>query len=205
MIRARAHQMILILTLASTGCTGLKNISPGDPLYIGHEIKFTGRDTERKKLMPVIIGVVRPDPNKKFLWMRPALARYNMISDSARIKKFWKNKVSAPVLLSRTRPDQISAAMENRMFHNGYFKNKISFDTLKIGRRKAKYRYRITLNEPYRFQSVSFPEPNNKLAQTIRNVQAESLLKTGDIYTLESVKNERIRIDRYLKERGYLY
>src|SRR5687768_13831941 len=114
MIRARAHQLILILALTLAGCTGMKNISSRDPLYLGHEIKFTVRSAERKKLTSVINGVLKPEPNNKFLWMRPALSRYNMISDSARIKKFWKNKVSAPVLISRTRQDQVSAAIENR-------------------------------------------------------------------------------------------
>src|SRR5688572_24729211 len=205
MIRASAHQLILILALTLAGCTGMKDISSQDPLYLGHEIKFTVRGAEKKKLTSVINDVLTPEPNNKFLWMRPALARYNMISDTARRKKFWKNKISAPVLLSQTRQDRVFAAIENRMFHNGYFKNKISLDTFKVGQRKAKYRYTITLNEPYRFQSISFPEPNNELTQTIRGVQVGSLLKTGNTYTLESVKNERIRIDRYLKERGYFY
>ena len=205
MIRSNAYQLILSLALTLTGCTGMKNISSLDPLYLGHEITFTAPVVEKKKLTSVIKGVLKPKPNNRFLWMRPALARYNMISDSAKTKKFWKNKIAAPVLLSQTRQDQVSAAIQNRLFHNGYFNNRIQFGTVRLGQRKAKYRYAITLNEPYRFESIVFPEPDNDLTQKIRGSQIGSLLKTGDIYTLEAVKNERIRIDRNVKENGYFY
>jgi len=205
MIRSTAQKLILILVLALPGCTGMKNISSEDPLYIGHEIDFTARNGEKKKLTPFIRGVLKPKPNNTFLWMRPALARNNMLSDSKKKKKFWKNKIAGPVLLSQTSPSQVSAAIQNRMFHNGYFHNTVELDTLRVGHRKAKIKYTITLREPYRFESVVFPKPHNDLTKKISGYQSESLLKNGDIYTLEAVKNERIRIDRDLKEDGYIY
>lgn len=205
MIRSIAYQLILVLVLALTGCTGMKNISAEDPLYIGHEIKFTDRNGEKNKLAPFIKSVLKPEPNNTFLWMRPALARYNMLSDARKKKKFWKNKITGPVLLSQTSPHQVSAAIQNRMFHNGYFHNSVKFDTVRVGHRKAKYKYSITLRQPYRFESIAFPKPQNDLTQKISSSQHETLLKNGDIYTLEAVKNERIRIDRNLKENGYIY
>lgn len=203
MIRTITYRLILLFVLLLTGCAGLKNIS-SDPLYIGHEIKFSAKD-DKKKLTPIIKDVLKPKPNARFLWMRPALARNNMLSDKAKKKKFWRNKITGPVLISQTSPVQISAAIQNRMFHQGYFQNTVAYDTIRVGQRKAKYKYTITLREPYRFESVGFPKPTNDLTQKINSSQQESLLKKGDIYTLEAVKNERIRIDRDLKESGYIY
>ncbi len=85
----------------------------------------------------MIKGVLKPEPSNKFLWMRPALARNNMLSEKAKKKKFWKTKISDPVLLSQTKPGQVSAAIQNRVFHNGYFHNTVEFDTLRVGNRKG--------------------------------------------------------------------
>jgi outer membrane protein insertion porin family len=191
--------------LVLAGCTGMRNITVDDPLYVGHEIKYTVKDEKNKKITPTIRGVLKPQPNNTFLWMRPGLARYNMLSDKAKKKKFWKNKIAAPVLLSQTNPTQVSSAIQNRVFHQGYFQNTVAFDTVRVGNRKARYEYTITLREPYRFESVAFPKPTNDLTQKISSYQPETLLKKGDIYTLEMVKNERARIDQNLKESGYIY
>lgn len=204
MIMSITSRLILLLLLFATGCTGLKTISTGDPLYIGSEVKLSGWEN-KKKLTPIIKDVLKPKPNNRFLWMRPAVARNNMLSDKARKKKFWRNKIASPVLLSHASPIQIMSAIQNRMFHQGYFHNIVAFDTIRIGKRKAKYKYTITLREPYRFEAIEFPKPSNDLTQKINSSREESLLKKGDIYTLEAVKNERIRIDRSLKESGYIY
>jgi outer membrane protein assembly factor BamA len=205
MTRPTTYLLILALIIALTGCTGTKNISSKDPLYIGHKVHFTEHDAQEKELTSAIRDVLKPTPNKMFLWMRPALARNNMLSDKAKRKKFWRNKITGPVLLSQTSPSQVSAAIENRLFHQGYFHNAVTFDTLRIGQLKAKYQYTVTLHEPYRLESIDFPNSTSDLAQKISAYQHESLLKKGDIYTLETVKQERIRIDRKLKENGYIY
>jgi outer membrane protein insertion porin family len=71
--------------------------------------------------------------------MRPSMARNNMLSKKAKKKKFWKNKISEPVLLSQTNPAQVAVAIQNRLFHNGYFRSVVTYDTLLINDRKAKF------------------------------------------------------------------
>ena len=48
-----AYKLFLIFVLALTGCTGLKNISSDDPLYIGHTIKFSNKDDKVKELASI--------------------------------------------------------------------------------------------------------------------------------------------------------
>jgi outer membrane protein assembly factor BamA len=204
MIMSGTNKLFLIFFLALTGCTGLKNISSDNPLYVGHTIKFTASD-EKLKNPASIKSVLKPEPNATFLWMRPALARYNMLSRKAKESKFWKNKITEPVLASQTNAKKIAAVIQNRIFHEGYFHNTVAVDTIRVGRRKMKLEYTITLREPYRFESIVFPQPANDLTKRIGEHQQESLLKKGDIYTLDAVKNERIRIDQHLNENGYIY
>jgi outer membrane protein insertion porin family len=206
MRRTALYIFVPLLALLSA-CTGMKNISSNDPLYVGYEIHYTETDAEKKTLNPQIKDVMKPKPNNTFLWMRPALARYNMLSEKRRKKKFWKNKVTPPVTLSQTEPNQVATAIHNRIFHNGYFKNEVTYDTVLVGDKKGKYRYLITLRQPYRYESVVFPNPKaeDDLMKKISAQEDQSLLKVGDIYTLDAVKNERTRIDRNLKEDGYIY
>ena len=205
MSQSSIYRFILVFVLALAGCTGMKQISSENPLYTGYKIKVIAKGDEKIKLMPVINDVLKPAPNNKFLWMRPALALNNTISESVKKKKFWKNKISDPILLSQTHPQQVSSAIQNRVFHNGYFHNTVAFDTIYNGQRKIKYRYTISLGEPYRFESIIFPKPQDDLTKKISDTRHESLLKKGDIYTLAGIKNERSRIDLNLKENGYIY
>jgi outer membrane protein insertion porin family len=207
MRRFTLYIYVLVPVLLLSACTGMKNISSEDPLYVGYEIEYTEPGGEKKKLSPHIKDVIKPRPNNTFLWMRPSLARYNMLSEKRRKKKFWKNKVTPPVLLSQTTPRQVATAIQNRIFHNGYFQNTVSFDTVPVGDKKAKYLYTITLRRPYHFESIAFPTPTvqDDLMQKISTLENGSLLKRGDIYTLGNVKNERVRIDRALKENGFIY
>ncbi|MCU0368271.1 MAG: BamA/TamA family outer membrane protein [Cyclobacteriaceae bacterium] len=205
MNRSTAYKLFILVALAFTGCTGMKNISVDDPLYIGHEVKYKVKEEKNKKLTPTFKSVLKPAPNKTLLWMRPSLALNNTISDKGKKRKFWKRKVEEPVLLSQTNPAQVATAIQNRIFHNGYFQNTVVFDTVRVGHRKAKLVYTINLNKPYHFESVGFPKPTNDLTQKISDRKSESLLKKDDIYTLEAIKNERIRIDQNLKENGYIF
>ena len=87
----RSITYVVLCALASLmACTGMKHIEATDPLFTGHTIRYKDDHTDKRKLDPVLQSVFKPHPNKKFLWMRPGLARYNMISDSARTKRFWK-------------------------------------------------------------------------------------------------------------------
>ena len=183
----------------------MKGITASDPLYVGAEFSLEGKAKDKGDLKAIVQGVIKPTPNHTFLWMRPGLSRYNMLSDSARTKKFWRNKIAAPVLSSEVFPGHVSGTIQNRMFHNGFFHNTVQVDTVMVTKRKLKYKYNISLHEAYTIASVQFPKPTNDLMQKIAASSEETLMEKGDRYSLEAIKNERVRIDRYLKDNGYVY
>jgi len=203
MIRPIINTLYMIIALMMGSCTGMKNISVEDPLYVGHEITFTEKSKRNIEIIQSTKGVLKPEPNKSLLWIRPALALNNMLSEKAKKKKFWKNKVMDPILLSQTNSAQVSTALQNRIFHHGYFHNKVAVDTIRLGNRKVKFNYSVTLGQPYKFDTIAFPKPSTDLAAKLKS--SESLLKKGEIYSLDVIKNERIRIDQNVKENGYIY
>lgn len=188
-----------------SGCTGMKNISPENPLFAGNEISVADGGKKAERLLTQAEEKIQPRPNNKFLWMRPALARYNMLSDSGRNKNFWRNKIDEAVLLSQTNPDGAVNTLSNRIFHEGYFHNQVTYDTLRHGTGKGGYRFKIQLNQPFKLGSISYPEATGNLNTMIASSMENSLLIPGDRYSLQTIKDERIRIDAFLKEQGYLY
>lgn len=194
---------LLFILLALAGCTGMKHITSADPLYVGADVIITKK--AEKGLSSVARNLLKPSPNPRLLWMRPALARNNMLSDSAKTRKFWKHKVADPVLLSSVDVRGLSLAMQDRMFHRGYFSAAVSADTIWTAKRKVKIGYTITLGEPYRIASVDYPVAQDAITARIDESKGESKLMPGEIYSLDAVKDERARIDRDLKENGFIH
>ncbi|MDH3711377.1 MAG: BamA/TamA family outer membrane protein, partial [Cyclobacteriaceae bacterium] len=204
-MRAVLKYMIMAIAAgAFLNCTGLKNISAEDPLFLGSQIEFTDGPPGEKHTKSETDKVLLPKPNSQFLWMRPAVARYQMLSDSARIKKFWRKKIEKPILLSHTDPSLIKQALHQAVFHTGYFNNRVEYDTLWTGKKRAALRYRITLNQPYLFDQITYPVVTDSLTAAIRELGKSSLLKSGSRYSLENIKDERRRIDRGLEEKGFI-
>ena len=204
-MRFHPAQIILLFTLSFTACTGLKNVTSDDPLFTGNRYKIEDATKEVKSVVDQANSGMLPRPNNRFLWMRPALARYNMLSDSGRAKKFWRKKIDEQVTISQVNPYRTAEIIQNRLWHNGYFNNSITFDTITRGDKKAAIEFSIVLNTPQRFGNISYPEPADTLTRLINNAASESLIQEGDIYSLEALKNERTRLDRMLKDNGYIY
>ncbi|GJM30538.1 MAG: membrane protein [Cyclobacteriaceae bacterium] len=183
----------------------MKNITSENPLFLGNEVIIKKGNKKIRKVVSEAENKIPPRPNKKFLWMRPALARYNMLSDSARKRKFWRNKINPPVLLSETAPTSSARALSNRILHEGYFQNEVNFEPVKNGDKRVGYRFSVELNQPYLLGDITFPEPTDDLSARIYESKEQSLLKPGDLYSLPTIKEERVRIDQHLKDHGFLY
>jgi|GEM_PF-3711482 len=204
-MRIRAYHIAFLLSLLVSGCTGLKHITPDDPLFMGNIYEVSDETREVKYLISDINASLILQPNDKMLWMRPSLARYNMLSDSGRLKKFWKKKIAPPVKLSAVNPERTAQAIENRLFHDGYFYNSVEIDTTAAGKKKRKFIYKVTLNNPYVFGKVEFPDTQDSLSIMINGMKSDSKIIEGKIYTLDVLKEERKRIDAKLKDMGYLH
>ena len=92
---------LLAILFSLYACSGLKNITADDPVYTGSSFEIEPKDKRAKNIVEEVYEGIDPEPNNKFLWMRPAVARYNMLSDSARTTKFWVRKICSKCSKSR--------------------------------------------------------------------------------------------------------
>ncbi len=203
----RNKYLLLLACLILAACSGTKHLPKGEKLYTGAEIKFESVGKLNKKLIRTAAeGAVRPVPNKKFLGFRLKLWIYYAAGENpeTKINKWLKKKGEPPVLLSSVKPGVTSAIIDARLFNLGIFK---SFTESKTVEKKntAKVIYTSHLHKPYVVKDLIYAVSDDSLSRLILTEKDKSLIKPGQDYNLDILKNERIRIDAFLKNKGYFY
>jgi len=196
---------IFILLLAA--CTGTSRLPKGEKLYTGAEIKLESAEQIDKKYINATAKLaVRPAPNKSYLGNRPKLWFYNLAGENPNTKlgKWLKKMGEPPVLMSSVKPGVTRAIIDSKLFNIGIFK---SFTESKTVEKKntAKVIYTSHVHKPYRIKDLIFAISDDSLSRLILRGKDKSLIKPGDDYNLDMLKNERMRIDAILKNNGYFY
>ncbi len=106
--------------------------------------------------------------------------------------------------LARSICRKTSRVLQSHLENKGYFRAKVTGDTI-IRRKKAHARYNAEAGAQYKIAAVQFPGDSSVLSTTIIGSSKETLLIPGKPFDLDVIKAERIRIDGYLKERGFYF
>lgn len=140
--------------------------------------------------------------------MRPGLSIYHSIKEPQKEKgfKYWlKYKLGQPpVLFDEEICSKLNLTFENRLYHKGYFNARSTFN-LHEKKKTFQIEYQIQTNEVYKIDTVIFPEPIDQITRAIYQSRTETVITKGMPYSLETLKEERQRIDRELKNSGYYY
>jgi outer membrane protein insertion porin family len=201
----------LFLVLFMSSCSNTRYLPEGELLYTGATIKMEGNETpkkEQKALKSELKKIMRPKPNSKFLGLRPKLLVYNLVGTPKKDKgiKYWlKFKVGEPpVFYSKVDLEYSKSVIQNYAENNGYFNTKTSADSTRSGK-KAEANYTVNAKKQYKIREVKFPTDSSVISNAVRRTSRRSLLKKDNGYSLETIKEERIRIDARLKEKGFYY
>ena len=197
--------MFIICILAS--CSGTRHLPKGEKLYTGAEIKLESTEKIDKGFIKAIAEqAVRPEPNASYLGMRPQLLIYQSASENPRSKlQKWLRKMGdAPVLLSAVKPAATAAVIDAKLFNIGIFK---SYTDFKVVEKKhtASIIYTSHIHKPYLVKDITYAISDDSLSSLIVREKDYSLIKAGEEYNLDILKNERIRIDASIKNNGYFY
>ncbi len=202
---------ILLLSFFIVSCSNTRFLPEGELLYTGATVKIEGdslSNSERKELKATLEELVRPKPNSSVLGLKPKLYFYHLAGEPEREKgfRYWlRNKVGEPpVLFSRVDREYNKKILQNYAENNGYFNVQTTSDSTRKNK-KACVTYTVLPKKKYTIRNVFFPEDSTDLAQNIRTTSRRSLLKPNEGYSLDKIKEERIRIDSRLKEKGYYY
>lgn len=205
----------LIAAFLITSCSNTKYLPEGESLFTEGKINIidtTLSKTEKNNLTDYLEASVRPIPNKTFLKLRWKLYLYNIVGTPRRTKgglRNWlRNQVGEPPIVTST----MNLNTNNQIFVNqlqnlGYFDAEVTSTKETIKRRTKAY-FEVNVNRQYKINEVKFPAEdgdNTRIANDIDVSKEKTLLKKDNPYNLETIKNERIRIDADLKNNGYYY
>ncbi len=192
-------------------CSETKSLEEGQYLYDGAKVIIKPdsamSSSGSKALRRELKSLLRPKPNGSFLGIRFKLLLYNLAGTPTGkgLRYFIRNKMGEPpVLASYSAFEKNRAVLQNRLENRGYFKDSVLLDTVYKGKKLTAV-YTAELGKQYLIRNVIYPSGPDSLSLEIARMAPRSLLKTGEPYDLDVIKNERSRIDTRLKQKGYYY
>ena len=204
---AQNKYFLFLFCLIQAACSGTKYLPQGEKLYTGAEIKLeTTEKINRRFIKSIAEAAVRPSPNKSYLGMRPRLWLYMAAGEDPKGKlgKWLKKTGEAPVLISGVKPGITTSIIDASLFNVGIFR---TWSIARTVERKhtAKVIYTSHIHKPYTVKDLNYDISDEGLSQIILSEKEKSLIREGEDYNLDILKNERIRIDDLLKNSGYFY
>lgn len=211
--------VVLLLCMLATACSTTRNLPEGEVLYTGIK-KTTINDENKTKagqdaLTQVEAALAYP-PNNALLGSSSiripfpfGLWVYNNFNKYKKgVGKWIFNKLAAkPVLISTVNPDVRTKVAQNLLREYGFFNGDVVYtvDYNKKNSRKAKISYNIDMRHAYTYDTIIYPVTNAKADQIIQKAIPESVLKTGNNFSVVQLDQERQRLSSLLRKQGYFY
>jgi outer membrane protein insertion porin family len=199
---------LLPVILLAGSCNISKYIPKEEFLYTGAKMRSDSVKID-KSIMEELEKTARPTPNSGFFGLYPKIGVYynqqKKKDKNGLFKGLMQKYADAPVLLSQVSTSENERRISNVLFARGYLKPEVKHEIKKKKDQRAEIVYHIRPGNRYRIRNIIFPTDSTDLARDIRESAKRTRLKTGDYFDFDVLKNERTRIDNYLKERGYFF
>lgn len=205
-VLSSAVPLILLLAVGSS-CTGLKQATEADPLFTDFEVTWADPPVQDKRAITRELEVlVQPEPNNSLFGLRPTVALHNMVKEPKQPKglgHLLRNKIgSAPVHLSAVPVADLRAAMANRMYNHGYFSAQASA-AVERKKRTATVTFTLSPGTPHRIRQIAYGDSTGALERLIAQHRLQATIATGDLYDLEVLRDERLRVARAARDSGW--
>lgn len=206
-IHTKLARLVAILLLFAS-CNISKYVPKDDHLYTGAKLVTPGTKID-KQIREEIEKTIRPEPNSNIFGLYPKIGVYDNQKKKEGKKGMFKGMLQkyaeAPVLLSQVSMAENEKRISNVLFARGYLRPDVKHEIKKDSSKKARVIYQIEPGTRYTIRNIIYPSDSSELSQHIRQSSARSGIKSGDFFDFDALKNERERIDNYLKERGYYF
>lgn len=218
-MKLKKKSNVLLFTLTGiagffiSSCSSTKYIEDGEALYTKGVVDIEGNEVnkaKKKELEESLESLLRPEPNASFLGFRPKLFFYNLGGDPAKtnkVRRWFRNSMGQPpVLFSQVDMEHNQAILVNRMENNGYFNVQVDYDSIQEGVKKIGAKYTVHTGMQFTINDVTFLNDSTPLQQAIYDAGNRwTRLRKDHPYNLDQIKEERVRFDNYVKNKGYFY
>lgn len=199
-------------------CSTTSRIAPDETRYTGMGKFDIIMADDKSKLPGALEGELRKTGETNandyifapFIKIPLGLWVYNNWNDSSKGIKGWlyRKWVKDPVLVSEVKPEIRAKLMEQLLDDNGYFGSQVTYNIEpdKKNDKKAAIGYTLHVTKPYRIDSILYLNGKSNLKKFIDSVARKSpYLQKGEIFCVDSLEAERVRIVNAMRNRGYYY
>ncbi|MDN3491169.1 translocation and assembly module lipoprotein TamL [Winogradskyella bathintestinalis] len=208
-MKLKTKYIALIITsgLFIYSCSIRKHIPEDERLYTGATIEIKADSTVKNVdgLKSQLETILRPEPNSKFLGMRPGLYYYYKTrKEKPGFINRWLYKQfgEEPVYQSDVETFEVEDILRNRLENNGFFYSTASssFQEKEI---EASATYKLNIVEPYTMASYQLDSMPAPIESDVKQASKLSNFQENMRFDLSNMKLERQRIDSELKQKGY--
>ncbi|MAN59418.1 MAG: hypothetical protein CMC08_06240, partial [Flavobacteriaceae bacterium] len=207
-LKKNIHLLLLLGILSVVcSCSIRKYIPAEERIYTGASVSLESDSTiaNKAQLRNVLEGVLRPEPNTKFLGGYPGLFYYYKAhrENPGFINRWlYRQFGEEPVYQSDVEPYQVEELLLNRLANRGFFYSRAASKFYEE-ENFASVQYTVTVPEPYTMATYQLDSVPLPLYGAMAPIVANSKLEKGIRFDLSALKLERERIDNELKKKGY--
>ncbi len=218
--------LLLLCAIVLMGCNNTKYLASGETLYNKSNIYLSSSHPipNKAKLKTELLNYTSIKPNTKMLGIfRTRLFFYNRFKAYKDKKKglrsnLFRNYAEAPVLTDSLLISRSVKNIERALFDRGYFYNDVRFET-STEKQKTTVEYFVNIQQaPYKIRRVYYPTdslPNDPFVRTdssqltpnmlniLSDNQKESILKPGQDFSEQRLREEMNRLTSNFRNRGY--
>ena len=212
---------IALFALLLTACSTTRFITDGEQLYTGiKDIEFVGQDKYAdsqtgKTAVDEVSYALECAPNGSILgsskWRALPLGLWwydGLRNAKGRLGKWFFNTFATePVLISKVNPKLRAEVATEVLKYYGYFHGKVEPEIItdKKNPKKAKVRYIVTLNEPYRYDSIEYCNFPASADSLIKATWRRRYIKDNEQFNAAAMEEERTRLSEMFRNNGYYY
>jgi outer membrane protein assembly factor BamA len=192
-------------------CSPVRYVPDGEYLLNRVAIQIEGKAANRAELKKNI----RQKPNTRILGVaRFHLGLYNLSgkNEERRLNRWLRSIGEAPVIYNHFMTDRSVIQLTSYLNNKGYYQSQVT-DTVYYRKKRAFVEYRIRPGEQTRIGEFGYAERYSYIENTLKDTarvmkeivqdSANTLIRPGSSLDTDLMEQERERITRMLREKGY--
>ncbi len=203
-----------VLLFSMAGCNVSRHIPEGEAMLIGNELKIRKDTTAPVKmhsgLDDELEELLRPVPNKVIFGFPYKVWFYYLMGEPKKekgLRQWFRKKLGEPPVLVASRALELNKeTLEGYLHNEGYFRSEASGTIVPAKQRMAKASYQVYVRPRYSIETATFePAGVAWFDSSFLESEKATFLKPGMPYRLSVIESERMRIDQYLKTKGFYF
>ncbi len=192
---------VTLVALIFAACQSTKYVDDGDYLLERVGVRGDYGTVSADELHDYI----RQIPNSRVLgFWRLNLGIYNLSRPRDKAFSNWLRRIGeAPVVMDSALTKRSAEQLRLYMSNHGYFNARVKDSVIITDAKKCRVQYHVTSGDEFRIGRISYSIADSTLGAIVMADTANTLIRSGELFNVETHDLERLRIMRLLQEHGY--